>query len=55
LLSSSPVFIKDGKEEQIIPPGFARKTLTPQVLSKCLLKIELEQTDLNCRKRTLGN
>lgn len=52
LLSSSPVFMKEGKEQQSIPPGFARETLTPEVLSKWLLKIEPEQTDLNSKKRT---
>lgn len=52
LLSSSSVFMKEEKEQQSSPPGFARKTLTPQVLSKWLLKIEPEQTDLNSRKKT---
>lgn len=52
LLSSSPVFMKEGEEQQSVPPGFARETLTPEVLSKWLLKIEPEQTDLNSKERT---
>ena len=49
LLNSSLAFIKEGTEQQSIRSGFARKALTLQVLSKCLLKIEPKQTDLNSR------
>ena len=55
VVNSSLAFIKEGTEQQSIPSGFARKALTLQVLSKCLLKIEPKQTDLNSRKKTLRN
>jgi hypothetical protein len=51
LSSSSLAFLKEETEQSTHTSGLARKALTPQVLSKCLLKIEPEQTDLNSRKR----